>query len=216
MARLLPAARVDDVHPIELLAAMDHTHLMLITMALTMLETTALIGLVIPGDLAVLLAGSTVASPGRFALVLLAASTGTYLGELGGYAIGRAAGPKLRKSRFIGEHRWAKAEAYLRGKGAKVLVPARFVSVVHAVAPIVAGTVRMPFKRFAFWSGVGAVVWATVYTSVGAAAGTAYRQYGHLGLAISAVLTAAAVVVMAVRSRARRQAVTPRPDAGNP
>jgi membrane-associated protein len=207
---------VKSVRLIELLTAMDHTHLMLITIAFTMLETTALIGLVIPGDFAVLLAGSTAATPGRFALVLIAASTGTYLGELGGYAIGRAAGPRLRGSRFIGEQRWAKAEAYLSGKGARVLVPARFVSVIHAVAPIVAGTVRMPFRRFAFWSGIGAVVWATVYTSIGAAAGTAYRHFGHLGLIISAILITSAAIVMAVRSRARRQPVTSRTDAGKP
>jgi membrane-associated protein len=205
---------VDGVHLIELLAAMDQTHLMLITMAFTMLETTALIGLVIPGDFAVLLAGSTANTPGRFLLVLVAASVGTYLGELGGYAIGRKAGPRLRRSRLIKEHQWAKAESYLHGKGARVLVPARFVSVVHAVAPIVAGTVGMPFKRFAFWSGIGAVVWATVYTSVGAAAGTAYRQFGHLGLAVSAVLIATAAIVMAVRSRSRRQPVTSASDAG--
>lgn len=204
------------MHLIELLTAMDQTHLMLITMVFTMLETTALIGLIIPGDFAVLLAGSTANSPGRFALVLMAAATGTYLGELGGYVIGRTAGPRLRRSRFIKEGQWAKAEAYLSGKGARVLVPARFVSVVHAVAPIVAGTVGMPFRRFAFWSGVGAVVWATAYTSVGAAAGTAYRQFGHLGLAVSVILIVSAVIVMAVRSRARRQPVTSPSDAGQP
>ena len=216
MARLRPAARVECVHPVELLTAMDQTHLILITMALTMLETTALVGLVIPGDIAVLLAGSTAGTPGRFAVVLAAASIGTYLGELGGYAIGRLAGPRLRRSRLIKEHRWAQAEAYLKGKGARVLVPVRFVSVVHAVAPIVAGTVRMPFRRFAFWAGIGAIVWATAYTSVGAAAGAAYRRFGHLGLATSAALITAAAIVMAVRSRARRQPVTSRSDAGKP
>lgn len=201
---------------IEQLTAMDLTYLMLITMVLTMLETTALLGLLIPGDVAVLLAGSTASSPGRFALVLAAAGTGTYLGELGGYAIGRLAGPRLRRSRLIKEHRWIQAEEYLKGKGAHVLVPVRFVSVIHAVAPIVAGTVRMPFKRFAFWAGIGAVVWAGVYTSVGAVAGTAYRHFGHLGLATSAALITAAAVVVAVRSRARRQPVISRSDAGKP
>jgi membrane-associated protein len=207
---------VDDVHLIELLNAMDQIHLVLLTMAFTMLETTALIGLVIPGDLAVLLAGSTANSPGRFAWVLVAASTGTYLGELCGYAIGRKAGPRLRRSRFIKKHQWDRAERYLTGKGARVLVPARFVSVVHAVAPIVAGAVRMPFRRFALWAGIGAVVWATVYTGIGAAAGSAYRKFGHLGLAVSAGLIATAAIVMAVRSRARRQAVTCPSDSGKP
>jgi membrane-associated protein len=207
---------VKGVRVIELLAAMDPTHLMLITMMLTLLETTALVGLLIPGDIAVLLAGSTASSPGRFALVLAAASTGTYLGELGGYTIGRLAGPRLRRSRLIKEHRWAQAEAYLNGKGARVLVPVRFVSVIHAVAPVLAGTVHMPFKRFAFWAGIGALVWAGVYTSVGAAAGTAYRHFGHLGLATSTLLITATAIVVAVRSRARRRPATSRSDAGKP
>lgn len=200
----------------DLLVSLDRNTLLLLTAVLTMLETTALIGLVLPGDLAVLLAGSTVDSPGRYALVLAAASIGTYVGEMGGYAIGRAAGPRLRRSRLIGQRRWAKAEAYLSGKGARVLVPARFVSVVHAVAPIVAGAVRMPFRTFALWSGIGAVVWATAYTSVGAAAGAAYREYGHLGLATSGVFIVAAAVVIAVRSRARRRPVTSQTYAGKP
>lgn len=201
---------------LDLLASLDRTTLLLLTAALTMLETTALIGLVVPGDVAVLLAGSTVDSPGRYAFVLAAASIGTYVGEMGGYAIGRATGPRLRRSRLVGERRWAKAEEYLSGKGARVLVPARFVSVVHAVAPIVAGAVHMPFRSFALWSGIGAVVWATTYTSVGAATGAAYREYGHLGLATSGVFIVAAVVVIAVRSRARRQPVTSRTPAGKP
>ena len=193
------------------LAALDPLHLAAFTSLLTALETTALIGLVMPGDLTVLLAGSTAATPGRFALVLSAAALGTYAGEMGGYALGRTVGPRLRYSRFgrmIGEHRWARTAAYLNGKGARVLVPARFVSVVHAVAPLVAGTVRMPFRRFALWSGVGAVVWAVVYTTIGALAGSAYREYGHLGLATSAALLASGLVLMAVRSRRGNRSVT--------
>jgi membrane-associated protein len=87
-----------------------------------------------------------------------------------------------------------------------MLVPARFVSVVHSVVPVVAGTVRMPFGRFAFWAALGAVIWASVYTSLGAAAGAAYREYGHLGLITTVLLLGAAAGAMALRShRARRR-----------
>ncbi len=201
------------------LAALEPLHLALITSLFTALETTALIGLFVPGDLAVLLAGSTASSPGRFAFVLSAAALGTYAGELGGYAIGRRVGPRIRHSRFgrlLGEHRWVRASAYLHGKGASVLVPARFVSVVHAVAPLVAGTVRMPFRRFAFWSGLGAVVWALTYTTIGALTGSAYREYGHLGLLTSAALLASGVVILAVRSRRGNRAVTSTTDDRHP
>jgi hypothetical protein len=48
--------------------------------------------------------------------------------------------------------------------------------------------------------------------AVGAASGSAYRHYGHLGLATSAVFIVGATVVMAavmaVRSLIRRRSVT--------
>lgn len=190
------------------LSGLDPLLLALATAAITALETTALVGLVVPGDGAVLLAASTVDSPGRFLLILAAAALGTYTGELVGYGIGRAVGPRLRISRLgrlVGERRWARAEAYLAGRGASVLVPVRFVSVVHAVAPLVAGTVRMPLRRFMFWAGLGALVWATVYTGLGTAAGTAYREYRGLGLLTTVAVVGTAAAVMLVRRWRRRR-----------
>lgn len=196
---------------LDVLGGLDPLLLALATAAFTALETTALIGLVVPGDAAVLLAGSTVDSPGRFALVLAAAALGTYTGELAGYGLGRAIGPRLRYSRFgrlLGEHRWARAEEYLAGRGASVLVPVRFVSVAHAVAPLLCGTVRMPLRRFALWAGVGALLWATVYTSIGTAAGAAYREYRELGLLTTVgVIVISAAVVYLRRRRRRRAAI---------
>jgi len=195
-------------HFLNWLGGLDPSVLVLGVMLFTALETTALIGLVIPGDAAVLLAGSTVDSPARFAMVLLAGAAGTYLGELGGYTIGRLVGPKLRYSRLgrrMGEERWTRAETYLSGKGASVLVPVRFVSVVHAVAPIVAGTVKMPLRLFAFWAGMGALIWATAYTAIGTAAGAAYREYRELSLLTTLAVIVAAMVVIVVRRLLRRR-----------
>lgn len=199
---------------LDTLAGLDPLLLVLATAAFTALETTALIGLVVPGDAAVLLAGSTVDSPARFGMVLAAAAGGTWVGELVGYGIGRSVGPKLRYSRFgrlLGEHRWARAEAYLSGRGASVLVPVRFVSVAHAVAPVLCGTVKMPLRRFAFWTAVGAVLWATVYTSIGTAAGAAYREYRELGLltTVAIILISAAVILVRRLLRRRRSASAP-------
>jgi membrane-associated protein len=191
------------------LAGMDAVTMTMLTAAFAALETTALVGLIFPGDLVVLLAGSVADTPQRLAAVLAAAALGTYTGEMIGYAIGRAAGPGLRSSRLgrlLGERRWARAEAYLAGRGARMLVPIRFVSVLHAVAPVVAGTVRMPVRRFAMWSGLGALVWAGTYTAVGATVGSAYREYGHLGLGVTLVLVLPTAVAMVLRRRRRRSA----------
>lgn len=210
---------------LDALAGLDPITLALVLGLFTVLETTALIGTLVPGDAAVLLAGSTVDSPARFALVMLVAATGSYAGELIGYGMGRGVGPRLRISRLgrlVGEHRWAQTEAYLAGRGAPVLVPIRFASVLHAVAPVVAGTVRMPLRRFATWAGLGALAWAASYTAIGTAAGTAYREYGHLGLLVTLVIGIAAGGMIYLRRwrRWRRgrapdgSALTDRPGAG--
>src|SRR5215211_5933671 len=149
--------------PVTGLAGLDPVWLAAMTAAITALEATVGIGLLVPGDLIVLLAGSTVDGPGRFALVVFAATAGTLTGDMIGYGLGRAAGGRIRASRLgrrLGEARWARAERYLAGRGARVLVPIRFVSVVHAIAPVLAGTVRMPFRRFVAWAALGAFIWA--------------------------------------------------------
>lgn len=194
----------------QLLTDFNPATLALVTILFTMMETTALLGLLVPGDIVVLLAGSTAATPHRFAVVLGAAAIGTFSGELLGYGLGRRVGPRLRTSRFgrrVGrEQRWERAERYLSGRGARVLIPVRFVSVLHAIAPVVAGTAGMPLRRFAWWAGLGAVVWASTYTSVGALAGGAYRKYGNLGLLTSIFVIISTSVLWTVRARRRAAA----------
>jgi membrane-associated protein len=190
------------------LGGLDPLWLFVLTAVFTALETIVGVGLLVPGDLVVALAGSTVDSPGRFALVLLSATVGTLSGELLGYAMGRAAGGRIRASRFgrwVGEARWVRAERYLVGRGARILVPIRFVAVVHAVTPVVAGTVRMPFRRFVTWASLGAVVWAACYTAIGTAVGTSYREHGHIGLITSVTVLGVVGAALAVRPGRRRR-----------
>jgi len=201
---------------LELLYGLDPLLLALGTAVFTALETTVLIGLVVPGDAAVLLAGSTADSPARFALMAAAGAVGSYTGEIGGYGIGRAVGPRLRYSRlgrWLGERRWAAAEAYLAGRGAPSLVPARFVSVVHAVAPLLAGTVRMPLRKFLLWAGTGALLWSLFYTAVGTAVGAAYREYRGLGLLVSVVVIAISMLALYLRRIVRRRRGRGEPEA---
>ena len=55
-------------------------------------------------------------------MVLASAALGTFAGELGGYALGGAVGPRLRTmwlGRRLGQARWARVEAYLARSGAR-------------------------------------------------------------------------------------------------
>jgi membrane protein YqaA with SNARE-associated domain len=132
----------------ELLQGLDGLHLgvlYLLAGLFTALETSVGIGLLIPGDSVVLLAGTTATKPHRFAALVAATVLGSLTGESIGYLLGRRYGTRLRTSRVgrrLGEHRWAAAEAFLAGRGGRAVAAARFVALVHALVPVVAGRHR--------------------------------------------------------------------------
>jgi membrane-associated protein len=193
---------------LEALADLSPMVLYLLTGLFTMLETSALVGLVVPGDAVVLLAGTTATAPGRFLALVGVAVAGSLAGETVGYLIGRRFGDRLRSGRLgrrLGARNWAKAEQFLNGRGGRAVFAARFVAVVHALLPVVAGAVRMPYGRFAGWAAAGSLAWSVLYVGAGAAAGASWRQFGErLGLAgylILGVLVAAALLVRRARHR---------------
>jgi membrane-associated protein len=192
----------------DALADLPPAVLYLLTGAFMTLETSLLIGLLLPGDTVVLLAGTTVTSPTRFAALVAVSTLGSLLGESIGYLLGRRYGDRVRGSRLgrrLGEDAWANAEAFLTGRGGRAVAAARFVAVVHALVPVVAGSVRMRYRRFLGWSVLGAVVWSVTFVGIGALAGASWRQYGErLGLAGLAVLGAVALAAWSLRAAPRR------------
>jgi membrane-associated protein len=192
------------------LAGLNTTALYLLAGLFTALETSVGIGLLIPGDSVVLLAGTTATTPHRFTALVAVTTLGSLAGESVGYLLGRRYGRRLRTGRLgrrLGEDRWASAEAFLRGRGGRAVAAARFVAVVHALVPVLAGTLGMPYRRLVGWGSVGAAAWSVLYVAIGAAAGASWRHYGdQMGLAGLAMLGAALAVVLAVRAaRSRAQ-----------
>ena len=190
----------------------------------TALETAVGIGLLVPGDSVVLLAGTTANTPYRFAALVAVTVLGSLTGESVGYLLGRRYGTRLRTSRLgrrLGEHRWAAAEAFLAGRGGRAVAAARFVALVHALVPVVAGTVGMSYRRLIGWGALGAVAWSMLYVGIGAAAGASWRHYGdRVGLAGLAVLGATLATLLVVRAARRGpgrpdRRVGPRPSAAS-
>ena len=97
------------------------------------------------------------------------------------------------------------------------MAAARFVAMVHALVPVLAGTVGMSYRRLVGWGALGAMAWSVLYVGIGAAAGASWRQYGdRVGLAGLAVLGATLAIVLAVRAARRgpgrpERRVGPRP-----
>ncbi|HEV7450541.1 MAG TPA: bifunctional DedA family/phosphatase PAP2 family protein [Pseudonocardiaceae bacterium] len=179
------------------------------------LESAAFIGLVIPGETAMLL-GGVLAATGHANLpaMAIAGSAGAVLGDLAGYGIGRAAGPALRRGRlgrWVGPQRWHSAEDLVERRGGPAVFIGRWIGLLRAVVPAAAGAVRMPPGRFMTWNAVGGVLWASTVIGLGYAAGSSWpaaqRQLGTatVAVALGGVLIVA-VVFTARRWRTSRRA----------
>lgn len=198
--------------------------LYLVVGVLLVLETTVAVGLVTPGEVVLLAAATTVGSVQEYVGLAAVAALASLIGQTGGYLIGRRFGGPLRAGRvgrWVGAENWATAERLLRGGTGRALVGSRFLAVAHSLVPVVAGTLRMPVRRFARYTVIGAVLWALVYVGLGSAASTAVRGSAHLlGPTVTAVAVSGIVAVVVVRKvrsrRARRTAPADPAPAGAP
>ena len=155
------------------------------------LEASLLTGVIVPGDLMVLFVASTATTPTRFAVLWMAVVAGSVAGETVGYGIGRLFGQRVQASRIgrrLGPQRWARAAEFLQRRGARAVFAGRFLAAVHAVLPIVAGTVQMGYRRFVAAAVAGALAWSALYMVIGALAGASYRVVAEQLSEVSGVI----------------------------
>jgi membrane protein DedA with SNARE-associated domain len=183
-----------------------------ILFALTALEASAFVGLFVPGETALLL-GGFLAYQGKLhlAVVIVVTVFGGILGDSAGYEIGRHLGERIRRTRFgrkIGEERWERARAYVRQKGGRAVLLGRFVGILRALVPAVAGDSRMPYSTFLLWNLIGALVWGPSVVVAGYLAGRSWRALetylSRGGLALFILIILIVAVVHLVR-KAREQ-----------
>jgi membrane protein DedA with SNARE-associated domain len=169
--------------------------------ALCLAEASAFIGLVVPGETALLLAG-VVSEEGKLSLTICiaCATVGAILGDSLGYEIGRHFGPRMRSSRLgqlVGEERWERAHDYVLRNGGKAIFFGRFIGLLRALVPAIAGDARMPYRRFLVWNVLGAVIVAPGLIIVGYLAGSSYhvieKRLGQVTYVLLGVLVAAFV-----------------------
>ncbi|MBB5906201.1 DedA family protein [Actinoalloteichus hymeniacidonis] len=166
---------------VEYLASLDPAVFLVGLLVIMILETSLLVGLVVPGDVAVLIAAATLGWEYGL-LIATIGFVGTLIGQSGGYLIGRLIGGRIKQSwigRKMGRRRWAVAEQVATGDGARAMITTRFVAVVHSMVPVVAGTLGMSYLRFLRLATVGAALWAVVWTCFGLFIGGAGRAIGH-------------------------------------
>lgn len=141
-------------------------------------ETGIMIGFFLPGDPLLFIAGMIVSnmtlSPGAELPTLLSwillISLSAVLGNFLGYWCGKVFGSRImgmKDTWFFKRHYIVKAQEFYEKRGGGAIVLARFLPVVRTFAPIVAGIVKMDFKKFVIYNILGAVIWAGSLMTLG-------------------------------------------------
>jgi membrane protein DedA with SNARE-associated domain len=132
--------------------------------ALAFLETGAGIGLIAPGEATILL-GGFVAGQGKISLVALLAIVwfAAVAGDVTSYFLGRRLGREFLEKHGprvkISHATLDRVEAFFQRWGGFAILLGRFVGLIRAVAPFVAGASKLPFRRFIPYDVVGAGIW---------------------------------------------------------
>ena len=138
---------------------------------LVFLESGMLIGFFFPGDSLLFTAGF-LASQGilNITVLILGCFIAAVLGDSIGYYLGKKFGRSLFKkdnSLFFRKDHLLKAEAFYDKHGGKTIILARFVPVIRAFAPVVAGVGNMKYSTFLSYNIIGGLLWAVGVTLAG-------------------------------------------------
>jgi membrane-associated protein len=162
------------------------------------LEASIFVGVIFPGEVAVLL-GGVAASQGTVSIVLvvIAACLGAVIGDQIGYVVGREWGQQVLRripDRLLDEDRLQKGRAYIRRLGAKGVILGRWTAALRALVPGLAGMSHMHYPRFLIANVIGGVGWATLVAVVGYLAGNSYKKVESALGSVSYVLLGLIVV----------------------
>ncbi len=132
--------------------------------AIIFAETGLLIGFFLPGDSLLVTAGLLSATTGVFDVWLLGLvlTVASVLGNSAGYAIGKAAGPRLfsrEDSMLFNKKHLYRAHEFYERHGGKTIIIARFMPIVRTFVPVVAGMAEMDYRRYSLYNVTGGVGW---------------------------------------------------------
>ena len=139
--------------------------------AIVFAESGLFFGFFLPGDSLLLTAG-LLASQGKLdiGILLVILTIAAILGDNVGYWFGKKTGSRIfsrDESLLFRRKNLLAAQAFYDRHGGKTIVLARFIPFIRTFAPIVAGAVEMPFRRFFTFNLVGGLLWAVGVTLAG-------------------------------------------------
>lgn len=145
---------------------------MLGVLTIVFVESGLMVGFFLPGDSLLFTAGLLSASgvlPPIWVL-LITIPIAAIAGDQCGYWIGRRFGPPLFNrpdSRLFKREYVDQTAAFFEKHGPRAIILARFVPIVRAFVPVMAGTSKMHYRTFLTYDIVGGILWGAGVTTLG-------------------------------------------------
>jgi membrane protein DedA with SNARE-associated domain len=178
--------------------------------AFAFLETGAFVGFIAPGETAVVL-GGVVAAQGKVSLPLMIvlAWSAAALGDLVSFLLGQRLGRRFLHTRGprlgVTPARLARVEGFYARHGARAVLLGRFVGVIRAVSPFLAGASGLRLRAFLPWSLLGTLVWCSAYIVLGYSLHNVDDAASIMAKVTLGVVVLAAAAVAIARLRDRRR-----------
>jgi len=140
--------------------------------------------------------------PENLFIVCSLLSIASVLGNMTGYWLGRKTGPMMYKrkdSRYFKRQYLDKAETFYRKYGNLALAGGLFFPIIRTFSPIVAGIIKLGFRRFVLFVFIGSVLWISTFVVAGYLVGIipALKQYLKY-IVIGIILTVTIPVVTTI------------------
>ena len=175
-------------------------------------EAAILVGMVLPGETALLVAGvfcNSTYGDLNLGLMIAIAVVCAIGGDSVGYEFGKKFGPSLRRSRlgaWVGERRWAAVDGFIHRHGGKAVLLGRLTALMRALMPSMAGMSGMRYRTFLLWNAVGGIFWAPGCVLLGYAFSKSLDVVGEtLTWAPLAILAVVIVIMVVLHIRKRRK-----------
>lgn len=161
-------------------------------------ESALLIGFFVPGEIAAIIGGVIASQRHANVVIMIIVVAGlASLGNVVGYELGSRIGPWLLRHRPLRDQpAVVRTEKLIARRGAPAVFVARFIVVVRALVPGVAGIAGMSLRPFVTFATSAAIVWGIAWVLVGYAAGNSYTKVQNVAGRWSLVILV--VVVVAV------------------
>jgi len=188
-------------HFSAILPAIEHFRILgyWVVLLVSLLESLAFVGVVVPGAVFVVFAGS-LAAKGFLDLgdLIWFAAAGAVLGDGISFRLGRGgrirfeAGNRIFKPSLL-----EAAKGFFDRHGGKSVFLGRFIGLTRAVVPFVAGMYGMDPKRFYVWNVASALLWASAHLAAGYFLGQAWRAVETWSTRFGVVVAAALLLALA-------------------